>query len=275
MKIGTGEIYNEFNSTMYESKIALISDIESLEKSKEYLLDKLVPFRHYIYNFTNIDYDEIRNLSSPIPDRSIKIFTSSIGLNLDSLKNTISTIVEVNKTLNKHNKELNLINDSEMDKELFKEIIYRFNTKISDEIIYKGYIFRPGFGIGNTRIKKVKTDTRIKKRINWDESNKLKKEIIAKGGIPFKVIERDELGKAISNNGGEMWFVYFNTMFDYLWHWGKKTANAINIPYYKFRPTKYNNISKGGKLGNVNKLKQLVTANSPLLDNFLEIHGTI
>lgn len=268
MKIGTTEIYNEYNNAIYETRTALNNDITNLEKSKAYYLDKLVPFKHYIDNFTNIDYEALKDLDKVVPERAIKSFTHAVGLNIDTLKNTVNGIAAINKTLNKSNAELSLVEGSEMEKELFKEIIYRFNTKISDEIIYKGYVFRPGFGIGNTRIKKVRTDTRVKKRINWDESNKLKKVIIARGGIPYKVTERDELGKIVADNGGEKWFVYFHTDFDYLWHWGKKTATAINIPYFKFRPTKYNNTCKGGKLGNVNKLKQLVTADSPLLNNF-------
>lgn len=269
MKIGTTEIYNDYSKNTFQAKNGLINDIERYEATKSYFKDKLIPYKHYIDNFTNIDYNGLDTLDKPIPDKAIRTFTGSIGISIEALKLTVNGIVEVNKVLNKYKRELNILEQSDIDKELFKEIIYRFNTKISDEVIYKGYVFRPGFGIGNTRIKKVKTDLRVKKRINWNESNKLKKDIIARGGLPFAVTERDELGKPTANNGGEMWFVYFETMFDYLWHWGKKHANALNIAYYKFRPTKYNNTSKAGKLGNVNKLKQLVTANSPLLDNFL------
>jgi hypothetical protein len=268
MKIGTSEIYEQYTRAVFENRSALTNDINHYTKSKDYLLGKLVPFKHYLDNFTNIDYKEIKDLDRVIPEKSIKTFTNLVGLDVQSLKITLDAIVDINRILKKSNKELDEVNKSEMDKDLFKEIIYRFNTKLSDEIIYRGYIFRPGFGIGNTRIKKVRTDLRVKKRINWCESNKIKKEIIARGGIPFKVTLRDDLGKIVEDNGGEKWFVYFNTDFDYLWHWGKKTATAINVPYYKFRPTKYNNTSKEGKLGNVNKLKQLVTANSPLLSNF-------
>lgn len=268
MKVGTTEIYNQYTRAIFDTKTALTNDITHYENSKEYLLNKLVPFKHYLDTFTNIDYDEVKNLDKIIPEKSIKTFATSVGLDLSNLKMTLDNIVQINRFIKKSFKELDGVNKAEMDKDLFKEIIYRFNSKISEEIIYKGYIFRPGFGIGNTRIKKVKTDLRVKKRINWCESNKSKKEIIAKGGLPFKVTLRDDLGKILEDNGGEKWFVYFNTDFDYLWHWGKKTATSINIPYYKFRPTKYNNTSKDGKLGNVNKLKQLVTANSPLLANF-------
>lgn len=267
MKIGTSEIYNEFSNSIYENRVAVTNDINNYEKTKEYFLSKLVPFKHYIHNFTNIDYDSIAELTQHIPSKSIKSFTNLAGLNLDILKATISGIVEVNKSLIKMRKELESINDSEMDKDLFKEIIYRFNTKISDEIL-KGYIFRPGHGIGNIRIKKVRTDNRKKKRVNWNESNKLKAKIIAEGGLPFKVTERDAEGKPIANNGGVKWLVYFDTLVDYLWHWGKKTANSLNVPYYKFSPTQYNNTKNGGKLGNINRLKQMVTNNSPLLNNF-------
>jgi hypothetical protein len=267
MKIGTTEIYNQFSNSIYESRIAVTNDIDHYEKTREYFLSKLVPFKHYIHNFTNIDYDSLPNLTQHIPSKCVRSFANLAGLNLEVLKATISGIVEVNKALIKMRKELDIINKSEMDKDLFKEIIYRFNTKVSDEIL-KGYVFRPGFGIGNTRIKKVRTDNRKKKRVNWNESNKAKAKIIAEGNIPFKVTERDEDGKPTANNGGIKWLVYFDTLFDYLWHWGKKTATSLNVPYYKFRPTKYNNTSKDGKLGNINKLKQMVTNDSPLLNNF-------
>lgn len=268
MKLGTSDIYDSFVKANFEAKNALNNDIDHYQKTKTYFLDKLIPYKHYIDNFTNIDYTGLNKLDKPVSDKAVKTFTNSIGLNIDVLKITINGIAEINKTLNKSKKDLKVVVDSDMDKDLFKEIIYRFNIKVSDEIIYKGYTFRPGFGIGNCRIKKVATDRRIKKRLNWNESNKLKKEILLKGGIPFKVTKRDENGKALEDNGGEKWFIYFNGAFDYLWHWSKKTANALNVPYYKFRPTKYNNTVNGGKLGNVNKLKQLVTSDSPLLSNF-------
>lgn len=268
MKIGTTEMYDDYNKAIFESKTALINDLNSYNITRDYLTDKLVPYKHYIETFTNIDYNRIKVLDKVIPDKAIKSFTNSIGLDINILKSTINNIVNINKNINKINAELKFIEESKVAKDIFKEVIYRFNTKISDEIIYKGYIFRPGFGIGNTRIKKVRTDTRVKKRINWNESNKLRKEILSRGGLPYAVIKRDELGRALENNGGEMWFVYFNTDFDYLWHWGKKTATVTNRVYYKFRPTLYNNTSKNGKLGNANKLKQLVTIDSPLLNNF-------
>lgn len=268
MKISTTDIYNDFVTINSQNKLALSRDIEHFQNTKSYFLGKLQPHIHYIENFTNIDYNSLDNLDKCISDKVVKSFVSSVSLSIEGLKLTVNGIVQINRNLNKSKEALQIIEKSDLDKDLFKEIIYRFNTKVSDEIILKGYIFRPGFGIGNTRIKKVACDTRIKKRINWGESNKNKKEILLRGGIPFAVTKRDDFGKAIEDNNGEKWFVYFDTPFDYLWHWGKKTANALNIPYYKFRPTKYNNSSKGGKLGNANKLKQLVTSNSPLLDNF-------
>ena len=284
MKVGTLEMYNDYNEANYETKLALTNDIINYKKTLNYLTSKLENYKHYIINFTNIDYNNIKNLTRPLLNRIVKNFINPIGLNIDNLVNIINSIAEINKTINKYENDIKFINESDIDKELFKDIIYSFNNKISDEIIYKAYIFRPGFGIGNTRIKKVRTDLRIKKRINWGESNKLRKEILSRGGLPYAITERDENGKAISHNGGEAWFIYFNTDFDYLWHWGKKTATSINIPYYKFRPTRYNNTSKEvydsrtiglkinttpTRLGNVNKLKALVTSNSPLLNNFV------
>jgi hypothetical protein len=131
--------------------------------------------------------------------------------------------------------------------------------------------------MGHLRIKKVNAlfnkdgSLRVKKRINWNQSNIKKAEIIARGGTPFKVLERE--GRVITKtNGGEMWYCYFENEWDYMWHWYKGECFNLNSPYYKFKPTIHNNTSRkeDSRMGNVNKLKQLVTSNSPLLENFTE-----
>lgn len=269
-KVGVSEMFDEYKKSNIESRKALNGEILGYKNTQNYLLEKLVPYKHYIDNFTNIEYESIAKLSKPIPYKNIQSITGIGGLDLDTLRRTVNGIVEINSELNKSETSLAKFEKCDISKDIFKEVIYRFNTKVSDEILYKGYTFRPGFGLSSTRIKKIKTDLRIRKRINWDESLKYKAQLIAEGKLPFKVLEWDSERRPIKDNGGEKWFVYFEGDFDYLWNWNKKKANALNTPYYKFRPTIYNNTKKGGKLGNINKLKQLVKIDSELLKNYSE-----
>ncbi len=268
MKIDTTQMYRDYNETISFGNSSLTEENLNLNRSKEYLLNKLSNFEHYIKNFTNIDYKKISELNKPIDSRAIRTFSNPIGLDIDVLKRSINGVIEINRTINTNTNILNKSNSLNISETIFKEILYKFNNKVSNEIITKGYSFRPGFALSEFRIKKILTDRRIKKRINWGESNKLKAEIIARGEIPFKVLTKDEFKRPVTDNGGVKWFVYFNTLVDYLWHWNKKQVRVTNSAYYRFRPTIYNNTSKGGKLGNVNKLKNLVMEDSELLKNF-------
>lgn len=269
MKISTNDFYNDYCFTLKESININNTELISLNKSRNYLIDFIYTYEQYINNFTNINLDKIREIIRHIPEKSIIVLTNQLGLDLKRLVFSINGIVFLNKVIIKIEERIIRLKKLFINKEIFKTVLNKFNTKISDKIIDKGYTYHLGFGISKIRIKKIKCDNRRKKLINWNESNKKKKEILDRGGIPFAVIERDEFKRRISDNGGEDWFIYFNTMFDYLWYWSKKRCTITNASYYKFKPTCYNNTTKGGNLGNINRLKRLVTNN----DDSLKIYN--
>lgn len=275
MKITTQDIYNDFILDLKSKRLIVLEEKSNYESSKKYLVNKILKLKHYLDNFTNIKCEDIESLDRFISEKSVVNLTNISSINVDDIRRNINIIVEINKSINKLQKELNQIEVDIIAYKVFKEITYKFNCKISDEIVYKGYALNLGYGLGHIRVKKINCflnkdgSPRTKKRINWGESNKLKKEIIEKEGLPYKVTERNER-KIIADNGGIPWFVYFNNEWDYLWYWYKGTCMILNTPYYKFRPTTYNNTSRNDGLGNVNKLKQLVTAGSELLSNFTE-----
>lgn len=277
MKINTDIIYREYLAKLNNRKADLVIEKENYNKSKDYLFSKIEEYKHYIDNFTNLVFKDLKELDRLVAEKSLIHLVNIQGLDVNTLRRTINVIVVINKSLCKIEEELKIIENSLISNKIFKIIIYSFNDKISDEIVNTGYALRLGSGLGLIRIKKVDAihnkdgSLRTKKRINWNESNKKKAEIIERGGIPYQVLTRGEDRKILTHNDGEDWFVYFNNRYDYLWHWNKNRCLVLNSPYYKFRPTIYNNTSKDGKLGNVNKLKQLVTSNSPLLNNFAEI----
>lgn len=274
MKIGIVEMYNKYVKYLNDRKDELILERENYEKSKIYLLDKLEGYKFYIENFTNIRYSSIKHLDRCISERSLINIVNLAGVDINIIRRSMNVIVQINKNLIKVDEELKTIDKSLVNKDTFRRIIVKFNTIVSDEIVYKGYSYRIGCGLGIIRIKKILCDKRIKKRINWFESLKNKKEIILRGETPYKVTLRDETTrKILEDNGGVKWFVYFDHPYDYLWHWSKNRNLVYNTAYYKMRPTVYNNSDKeegkrGKSVGNVTKLAQLKASNSELLRNY-------
>src|SRR5574343_247783 len=234
MRIGILDIYEKYINNITKNIDFYTNEIQGYNNSKSYLLTKLEPFEHYIRNFTNIRYDDIKDLDRFLPEKSIQFQDNSIGLDLNLLRVTINSITDINKSIYKSEKAIESLKANYISKEVFKETIYKFNNKISDEIIFKGYCFELGFRLGWIKIKKLDVSTRKKKKINWGESNKLKAEILAKGGLPFKAYY-DDNKTLIGDNGGEKWHIYHSNKYDCLFYWAKKHANAENVPYYKFR----------------------------------------
>lgn len=279
MKVNTLMMYNDFVSDIIDIRKSLNNQKEEYINTKNYLFSKIEQYKHYIDNFTNINYEEISNLDRLISEKSLIHLAEIQGVSIDIIRRTINMIVTINKQLYQIDQELISLKENQVHEKDFINFLYKFNEKVSDKIVYKGYVLKLGSGLGHIRIKKVDTvhnkngTLKTKKRINWNESNKKKAEILNKGGIPFKVLTRDEKGKPLTDNGGEEWFIYHNNIFDYLWHWNKNRCLVLNSPYYKFTPTRYNNTDKNPnniRVGNVNKLKKLVTTNDPLLRNFHE-----
>lgn len=270
MKLTISNFFNEYCNELNNNLKNIKLEIENFNKSKEYFLEAILPFETYIDNFTNINLESIKTSIRQIPPSAIITTKTNVGIDLNYLKYLIISIITINKTLRTLNTKLKVLENSHIKKEVFKGILYKFNNKISDKIIYKGYEFYMGFGLSRMRIKKIACERRKKKNINWFESNKIKKEIQDRGGLPYAVIKRDEQKRKLADNGGEKWFVYFNNVIDYLWNWNKGNCTITNTAYYKFRPTCYNNSTKNGseRSGNVNKLKQLVLSDSPLLKNY-------
>lgn len=268
MKIQLTDIYEGYIIDLKERKLCLLDDKKRYEDSKNYLITKLEDYKHYLDNFTNIKFNEINKLDRAISEKSLIHLATVSGFSIEAVRRSLNMIVQINKNLVNIDEELKILKINTINESTAREIIETFNDKISNEILYKGYSFRIGGALGLIRIRKVLCDKRIKKRINWNESNKKKKELIEQGRLPFEVLERDENRKAISNNGGEHWFVYFDQPFDYLWYWSKNRNIAFNSAYFKFRPTIYNNTKNGGHLGNINKLAKLKSSNSELLKNY-------
>lgn len=131
-----------------------------------------------------------------------------------------------------------------MDYALFKKVIVCFNKKASDEII-AGKTLNLGNRLGLSQIRKIIPTVRSQS-IDWAESNKMKKELIAQG-VPIKSPE---------NPNGSNWLVYRNQSYYLRWSWVKRLNSDCTVKnnrVYAFYPTAS---GKGETLGNRTKLAQ-------------------
>lgn len=137
------------------------------------------------------------------------------------------TAIEMFKHYNKkHPKEINYL--------LYKEVISRYNKKMSEHVL-NGETLKLGFHLGNIRIRKVKRSFK-NPVIDWAESRKLQKQ------------------------GIEKYLVYYTDEYWYRWYWEKKKCTVKNKTVYCFIPT----VSNSRKDGNKNKLVEKLRSN-PLI----------
>jgi hypothetical protein len=121
----------------------------------------------------------------------------------------------------------------------FKKVLDLFNLKAS-EAISQGETLKTAIGyiqVIRTR-RSVKTSTP-----NWEESNKLRKEIIEKGGTPYNKLKHPE---------GEEWLIFHTHPFVYKTQWNsvKYIKNSVfyNLKTYKHHRKRIAFHSKTGLL---------------------------
>lgn len=129
--------------------------------------------------------------------------------------------------------------DTPVTKELYREIIEKFNEMAMDHIIAGGE-FNMGYNLANLSIIRGKVNPRVA-RIDWKTSMDLKKDLMGKG---VKLYDK-ETGE------GEKWFVYHTTKEYVKFYWSKMLCRVKNCSVYRFDPT-------GGRNGNKEKLKKVV-----------------
>jgi hypothetical protein len=112
---------------------------------------------------------------------------------------------------------------------LYKEVISRFNKKISEGIL-RGENFNLKERLGYIRIKKIKRSFKTTPPIDWAESRKLQAQ------------------------GVEKYLVYYTDPYWYRWYWEKKKCTVKNKSVYCFIPT----VSNSSKDGNRNKLVKIL-----------------
>jgi|SRR5690625_522692 len=128
----------------------------------------------------------------------------------------------------------------ELDEALFHSICEEFNERVMDEVIYKGREFNMGERLSTIEV--VVADRNFNSpMVNWNESNKLKEELLSEGK---ELYSKD-------NPDGEKWFVYHTDDWYCKFHWNKSRCVVQNKSVYRFTPTR-------GKVGNKTKLKNFL-----------------
>jgi hypothetical protein len=137
--------------------------------------------------------------------------------------------------------------------EQFKSIIATFNYAVSQRV-NEGYLFVLPHHLGTIKVIENKRKVKLSKRgdgvvaaVDWGTSNKIKAEILSRGGLPY----REENGVG---NGGEKWLVY-HTSPVYYTIIRVVDLQLKNHSLYEFKPTWHN--QRG--------LQKIIDENSSLL----------
>ena len=261
MKINTSDIYIKYVSKLNLECISLKKEKADLESSKEYILKNLENYRDFIESFCTIKLDEIDKVTLSYFNRTILQKKYEDHYSKDNLldlelktKRLVNAFVAVKKRLTEINERLIEIKKLSVESSEFINILRSFNKSVIDEIL-RGYSFNLGYSLSYIKIVARDVSKRKKKKVDWGTSNKNKKEILLNGGVAYEVLERDEEGKILTDNGGEHWIAYHNKTIEYLWHWAKGRAPFPNKYFYKFKPT-YCGAANNGSVQKLRKIER-------------------
>lgn len=261
MKINTSDIYKRYSSKIELELSSLRQEKANLENSKEYVLKNLETYKDFIESFCTIRLDEIDKVTLSYFNRTIlqkkyeDHYSKENLIELETkVKRLVNAFVAIKKRLSEIDYRTLELKNFSVDSSVFNNVIGSFNKNIIDEIL-RGYSFNFGYSISYIKILGVDVSKRKKKKVDWGNSNKNKKEIISRGGIPYEVLERDKEGKILLDNSGEHWMVYHNKSIEYLWHWAKGRAPFQNKYFYKFKPT-YCGAANNGSVQKLRKIER-------------------
>lgn len=126
-----------------------------------------------------------------------------------------------------------------VDSLTFRDVCSDFNIEVMDYIL-NGNSFNIGFNLSTIAITRHDRDPR-NPRIDWGESNKYRKELIAEGKKVYDAVTGE----------GEEWFIYHTDSFYCKFYWNKGKCKVKNKSVYRFDATR-------GVKGNKDKLIDLL-----------------
>lgn len=110
---------------------------------------------------------------------------------------------------------------------LFRSVLASFNRRVVEQML-EGFDFNMGHRLSRLSVVRVKRDFSGRMSFDWIESGKLRREILARGGVPKGPLAPD----------GEEWMVYFTDDWYCRYLWEKKRCYVGNRDYYRFDPSR-------------------------------------
>lgn len=201
--------------------------VNLLTKNKE-LIDSTLNLKlDKILEFNKIDLD---NLKYPISN----IYSEQTTTKYKAIQYYITNAFNTKKIIIKNKKYLKDLKNQLIDYTLFNIIIKKFNTKVSEEIIYNNYKFSMDKTFGYLGVTMVESK---RKRVDWGKSNKNKAELLSKGLIPY--LKKD--AESIENYQGVEWLEYHPSK-DFVFYWNTtfKYNNNYNflLKQFSFKPAR-------------------------------------
>lgn len=163
---------------------------------------------------------------------------------LDLIKTLTTQYFNIKRTINNLTRQLQKIESKltfynryiDIDRKVIFHIIAKVNRYYEQQLLDGNRVYL-GYSLGYIQIRYPNKNI-DKPKVDWNESKKLKKEIIKRGGIPYN---KDDHKLALSTNTeykGEHWFVYHDVDIPYL-NWYGTNTSLPNKDVFSFRPANY------------------------------------
>lgn len=171
----------------------------------------------HIKNLNVDNYERVNWAKVPIPNLHLELH-NRIKVVLFNYVNAKAELSKVSTAIKKAKSVL-------LEYKIVADILESFNDAMVDEMIKTGYTFMMPFALGDIFVKKnlVKNP-----KVDWEASNKKKKAIIERGGVPYKQDVRPD---------GEKWLIYFDNDYETYYRWRKSNNYVTNKMFFCFTPT--------------------------------------
>jgi len=216
----------------------LLQELDLYNTNKENFKTLLINNEKILTLYTNVSLNDIlnskdKNFIYKVKFPSEKLYINGKEINFKAVKLYTERYLHINNICNTLSNKINILKKQIIDFSLYLKIVKSFNTKVINEIVNNNYKFNivPSFGA----ISVIKNENH-RKRVNWGESNKKKKEILERGGIPY--VKAD--AESIENYQGEEWLSY-HPPIDFFLHWHVKSRILPIYNYlkdYKYTPAR-------------------------------------
>jgi cysteinyl-tRNA synthetase len=243
--VTTFEMHDKFTFNCNLDLTNKQEELEQLQEHKETLIKLLYTVEPLLLEKTKLKVTDVVDL---IDKRKF------INLQDPNLLTYLFLLIEKNQQIKKLEERIefysSMVNDVKFI-EIYKFIIRECNKEMID-LLFRGWkFFVSGLPFMSINTKRIRTK---RERIDWGESNKLRKKL-EEEGVPLYDKETGE---------GVKWFVYFSKPFETFFFWKTSKCRLPNSSDYHFVPS---NGDSGNKVRLAKYLKDNPTAYIQFLEN--------